>query len=703
MKTFKYMFLLLLSAVVFHACSSTGTTRGATSSIDGLDISARAAVGRLEALGPLYIGDGGANITLAVLIPEVHGEVPAFLPLFIQGMLNNNINRFSAINIIDRQNLNRIVSEQNLALSGIFSDDDFIRIGNITNAHYLLMGSIQRLSGNRFSLQFSISETSTGIRRATFMREGTLSQIEGQGTILNEATAELLVQLGIQFTETGRQTLLAGNLAENISAVQAEVGFARGITAQAGGNEVAALFNFAQAVSFDPTQLEAVSWLETLSTSISGGTISQQILNDIQLRDQWLAVFNDTVRFFNDHPPFQIVFDPSLTQIGETDFRRRTVNLGMHIALDPSEAGFDVLNSLLEGLENTGRRQAWGFSGWPLQDISPRTRGTVVFNDRNSFRYRVDVALLNDHNQTIATSRITLNADNIRFHSGDTMVIPPSSVEEIVQFSNIRVDDLTPALTIVILAVNGIPTRDLGGSMRIEPVNWEARKLAQRSSMWGLGQILDQFKRISNRVEIYKCLTDPMGILNYTFYANSNGVQSLFNQIEVLFRNNAGYELLMGSHSKFLESDDRDWKLSSASGRQNQSDHKITVRINMWGAFPFLIDVIMHNNRGAFVREMFIREVLEELEGHPIIGTWILENTEDGPRDASVLSLEFSHDGRAVVIHHDSSESNVFWNFRFRNRLTIGFATYSIQLSENNTLLTFYYDDGSRGMYRRKR
>jgi hypothetical protein len=84
-------------------------------------------------------------------------------------------------------------------------------------------------------------------------------------------------------------------------------------------------------------------------------------MNDIQARDQWLEVFKQTTQYLNDHPPFEIIFDPNLLQIGETDYASRTVNLGMRIALDPSEAGFNALNALLEGLERTGRRSTWGF------------------------------------------------------------------------------------------------------------------------------------------------------------------------------------------------------------------------------------------------------------------------------------------------------------------------------------------------------
>ena len=461
--------MLLFSAFFFFFCASTGMAKGQGdssavngSNAGGLGITARGGIGQREAApsGPMYTGNGGSNIRLAVLAPEVQGDVPVYLPLYIQGLLNNNINKFSAINLIDRQNLNKIIAEQNLAASGRFSDKDFVSIGNLTNAQYFLFGTVQRLSGSRYSLQLSVTEASTGVRKASFMKDGTSAQFEGNGAILNEATAELLEQLGIQLTAAGKRALLAGNTLT----VQAETGLARGITAQAGGAEGQALFNFAQAITFDPSQLEALSRLNTLSTSISGGTISQRIVNDIQARDRWLEVFKETAKFFNDHPPFEIIFDPSLIQIGETNYTSRTANLGMNIVLNPSEAGFNVLSTLLEGLEKTGKRSQWGFSNWPLQDITPKTAGTVLFNGKQTFSCKVDISLLNENNKILGSGSITLNTGTIKFSSLDKTVIIPNSVRGTVNFPNIKAEDLTPSLTIVITAVNGIQARTLNAS-----------------------------------------------------------------------------------------------------------------------------------------------------------------------------------------------------------------------------------------------
>jgi len=462
-------FLILFLSIIFFLCcasivmakgqSDTGASPTSSNLTTGGMNTARGRIGKMETTpsGPMYTGNGGSNIRLAVLAPQVQGNIPDYLPLYIQGMLNNNIKKFSAINLIDRQNLNMIITEQNLAASGRFSDKDFISIGNLTNAQYFLFGTVQRLSGNRYSLQISVTEASTGIRKASFMKDGTSAQFEENGAIINEATVELLEQLGVQLTTVGKQTILAGNT----TTVLAETGLAKGITAQATGAEVKALFNFAQAITFDPSQLEALSRLNTLSTNISGGTISQRIVNDIQARDRWLEVFKETTKFYNDHPPFELIFDPSLIQIGETDYVKRTATLGMKINLEPSIAGFNSLNTLLEGLDKTGRRKQWGFYTWPLYDIKPKTTGTVLFDGKETFNCKVDVTLLNEKNKTLGNSSIILNTEKIKFSSFGDNIIIPESVGGIVNFSNVKVEDLTDTLTIVITAVNNIPSAKL--------------------------------------------------------------------------------------------------------------------------------------------------------------------------------------------------------------------------------------------------
>ncbi|MCL1837219.1 MAG: CsgG/HfaB family protein [Treponema sp.] len=148
----------------------------------------------------MYEGGGGGDIRLAVLAPEAKDGAPGYLPLYIQGLLNNNFSKYSAITLIDRQNLDKIIAEQDLGANGRFSDTDFISIGQLANAQYFLFGTVQKLSSGRYSLQLSITDSNTGVRRAAFMKDGTLSQIEGSGALINEASTDLLGQMGIRLT-----------------------------------------------------------------------------------------------------------------------------------------------------------------------------------------------------------------------------------------------------------------------------------------------------------------------------------------------------------------------------------------------------------------------------------------------------------------------------------------------------------------------
>jgi hypothetical protein len=157
---------------------------------------------------------------------------------------------------------------------------------------------------------------------------------------------------------------------------------------------------------------------------------------------------------------------------------KNTATIGMRIALDPSVVGFAALNALLEGLEKTGKRGDWGFAGWPLLDLSPKTQGTVIFEGKRYFSYKVNVSLVNEKNKVLAKNTITLNTSELKYSSVDTKVQPPDGIFKTLHFPNVKAEDLTPTLTIIIESVNGIPSRDLNASgyMKIDTADLEKRE-----------------------------------------------------------------------------------------------------------------------------------------------------------------------------------------------------------------------------------
>jgi formylglycine-generating enzyme required for sulfatase activity len=434
------------------------------------EISATAALGRMdEALsGPLYAGDGGKDIRLAVLAPQLQGAETGdqWLSSYAQGFLHTTLGKYSAMTLFDRQHLDQIIKEQDLAANMRFSDEDFIKIGSLINVQYLLTGSMQKLPSKEFAISLSITEASSGISRASFMQNGTAEAVQ-DGTLLNAASESLLSQMGIALTETGRRNLTSARY----MTARAEAGYARGVAAEASGAAVEALLNFSQAVAFDPSRLEALSRLGSVSSEISGGSVSAHILNDFQARRTWLDAMKEAAAFFNNHPPFEITYDPNLIQIGKTDYEKEQANLAMWISLMPSEAGFGALNALIEGLEKTEMRKDWGFTGWPLLDITPKTPDAVLFPGKRSFSFTVQTGLVNEVGKVIARGNVKLEVGAIGFNAGDTSVSAPKGVFGQVNFPNVNVLDMTPTLTVVIAGVNNLSARQINdtGYMRIAP------------------------------------------------------------------------------------------------------------------------------------------------------------------------------------------------------------------------------------------
>ncbi|MDR0410799.1 MAG: hypothetical protein LBH75_02355 [Treponema sp.] len=60
-----------------------------------------------------WSGDGAAGLSVAVLTPEGRGleANEAYLPAMVQGVLVGDFAKFSAMKVLDRQNLDKIIAE----------------------------------------------------------------------------------------------------------------------------------------------------------------------------------------------------------------------------------------------------------------------------------------------------------------------------------------------------------------------------------------------------------------------------------------------------------------------------------------------------------------------------------------------------------------------------------------------------------------
>jgi hypothetical protein len=324
---------------------------------------------------PLYEGNGAKGVRVAVLEPR-GSNIPntkTWLLNFIQGSLTGDFQRFSAMTVTDRQNLDRIVTEQKMGETGYFSEDNFAQIGNLTNAQYILAGSLTNAEGS-YILELGITEVNTGERRASFSpRRYPAADIESLAAV-KEATEDLLTQMGVTLTPAGR-TALRSRAQE--SAVKAETALSKGIGIQKSGNTAAALMYYSDAAAFDPNLIEAGMRLSTLKKQISSATLGDEIRNDIQRRNAWKKLLDDAIAFCEENPPFNIVYNPAPQQ-GVIDYDRGTVTIGFSLWLAPN-ARFEALRNIVIGAVETGKLKEWGMEEYRyLPFHSASNQGTFL-------------------------------------------------------------------------------------------------------------------------------------------------------------------------------------------------------------------------------------------------------------------------------------------------------------------------------------
>ncbi len=404
------------------------------------------------AQSPYYTGDGGKDMKIAVLEPSGRGlskGVDDWMPSLIQGSIAGDFHKYSAITIIDRQNLETVLAEQQQTLSGNYSEEDYISIGKLTTARYILTGSITK-TANAYMLELAVTDAESGERKASYPPKAVSALALENRSAIQEASAELLGQLGVRLTEAGLREL---RNAANLAQVQAETALAKGITAQKQGTVVEALSYYIQASNFDPGLAEAASRMNILSANISSGNIGEDTRNDIAWRRQWVARLQEAETFFANYvkeaPSGCLVYEPEIKQ-GQINYQRETIELSFWMGYVPEFSWVNTINEVMKsvkaGLAATGRAATWGID-WPAKSISAAT----PFRDQSK-NYAVVAEIINDQGRSIGSQTINVPYGYV-IRDGE---ITLEEWEGNVSFPAVDANLITDQLTIRITSVDGM-------------------------------------------------------------------------------------------------------------------------------------------------------------------------------------------------------------------------------------------------------
>jgi hypothetical protein len=246
------------------------------------------------------------------------------------------------------------------------------------------------------------------------------------------------------------------------------------------------------AVSFDPQLPEGNERLSILFSNISSGNIGENVRNDIQRRNEWKKILDEAEQFFRQHPPFEIIYDPSLTQ-GRVDYEKETVDLSFALQIRQTD-GFKILENIRKGLIETGRMEEWGgrFSGWPIYHFGMSYTDYNMFGfaspNRNTRRdkvYRIEAIVLNEQDKQLSTGRGDISYELWFFpipdsrgnyvEDEDTSRFSFRSYVETIKFEAINANDITDNLTIRIVSVNGVDAANNTDYIRILTMPIERR------------------------------------------------------------------------------------------------------------------------------------------------------------------------------------------------------------------------------------
>jgi TolB-like protein len=261
-----------------------------------------------------FSGDGGKGKSLAVLVPEGQGlsAEENYLPSMVQGSLVSDFTKFSAISILDRQNLDKMLGETENAI--YTETEDIVRFGKVAQTQYVLTGKLLKTQSG-YNITMSVLDTKTAETAASYSGSCTAAELENlQG--VKRVSEELLAKLGVTLTAEGRNELAGINQ----QAVNAERSLARGITAQKEGTIVEALAYMYQANFADPGLKEAASRLNSLSASVTSGNIREDFKNDMELREAWIKTLAEAEEYFSKFFPVRLAYDPFNPQQGNLDY-----------------------------------------------------------------------------------------------------------------------------------------------------------------------------------------------------------------------------------------------------------------------------------------------------------------------------------------------------------------------------------------------
>jgi hypothetical protein len=402
--------------------------------------------------GPYYVkGEGAEGFSLAILLPEgmPAGSVDEKYLGIIQGVLTDDFSRCSGMTLTDRQNLDKIREVQWESASGGFSEEDYIKLGELTNAKYSLLCTLTDLDNGSYLLALAVTNNETGERRASYTKTNvTLKGIQNLSAI-KEASLGLLTDLGVILTDAGRYYLTSSALE---SEIEAQNNLAMSLEAARNGDFIASLIYSYSAEEADAASASAQGMRDAALAQVVGAA-GAALRQDYQNQQLWKKNLEEFEKFYEEHPPYTLLYTPAPKE-GETDYDNHIVPYEFTVSLRATGVSVmqKVLNDVDNGLDRTKMRKKWGFGDWPKISAHSTRQNQIptnLFTDYST--YTIKVGLYNGQNDLV---------DETVFEMYGQMAVSGSKIrvdstqDRKILIPNADVNKLTDNMVVKIISIN---------------------------------------------------------------------------------------------------------------------------------------------------------------------------------------------------------------------------------------------------------
>ena len=285
----------------------------------------------------LYKGKG---LAIAVLPPELRGGDPWMKQSF-QDNLTSLLAGYTDMTVLDRKNEDLIIAQQELSETGLYSEENAVEIGQMTNAQYVVVGSIQKLSAS-YECNFRVNETATNEIRSASISRHSLADMES-GVAVRQIVQELFGGLGIQLTKAEQTALQKKNDVESTS-----------ITMLAKGDQAQAAEDYIQAVLYY-NQVEGAFQQEAQDSTTRMLSVTQENLT-VRQRQQyyqtqqakWKKILEDLQTYLDENLWIGVYHDPLVVKETDVSMNRISYEVPLVMKVFPNRQAVIVAKKVLE-------------------------------------------------------------------------------------------------------------------------------------------------------------------------------------------------------------------------------------------------------------------------------------------------------------------------------------------------------------------